>query len=91
MTPFEEMMSTLKQVEMLLESVTHDWNYDSYYKHEYTYFGLYTAVTWESALLIHELLHGKKNITCHVTNTTLHVECPISHEEREKVRNLKDY
>lgn len=91
MTPFEEVMESLKQVGMLLEHAVHDWNYGNYYRGEYVYIGLYQAVTWESALLVHELLHGKKGITCLVTHISLHVECPISHEERAQVRNLKDY
>lgn len=91
MTPFEEVMENMKQVGMLLERAVHDWNYGYYDKGEYVYVGLYTAVSWESALLIHELLHGKKNITCLVTDKMLHVECPISHEERAQVRKMEDY
>lgn len=92
MTPFEEVMEVMKQVGMLLERAVHDWNYDIFRdSSNYIYVGLYTAVSWESALLVHELLFGKKNITCHVTNTMLHVECPISHEERARVRKMEDY
>lgn len=92
MTPFEEVMEVIKQVGMLIERAVHNWNYDVFHDNKnYLYSARYTAVTLESALLIHELLHGKKNITCLITNKMLYVECPISPEEREQVRKMEDY